>query len=55
MRWLRRRLRPDNPYLLLDEGGSTGLSADADLTTEVLLNSFIQTSGFATLPTHMLW
>ena len=31
----RGRLRPDNPYLLLDEGGATGLAADADLTTEV--------------------
>ncbi|KAK9840548.1 hypothetical protein WJX81_000721 [Elliptochloris bilobata] len=29
------RLRPDNPYLLLDEGGTTGLSSDADLTTEL--------------------
>ena len=29
------RLRPDNPYLLLDEGGETGLAAEADLTTEV--------------------
>lgn len=29
------RLRPDNPYLLLDEGGETGLATEADLTTEV--------------------